>query len=94
MKPEVLWNTHKEAYVGMSMAIEHLRLISHWPGMTTDVQRIIKGCEVCQMAKTLSWLLPVGFNIYLQVHPGRDWELTYLGHYQILTGATYVYWCW
>ena len=55
------------AHAGINKTVSRLLLSWYWPGLTADVRRAIKSCEVCQCAKT-------GGN-----HPAKGRQRLYAG---------------
>lgn len=51
MRKDVIWSTHTLSHSGIMKSLRRLQLMWYWPGMTSDVRRLIKSCEVCQQAK-------------------------------------------
>lgn len=47
----VFRQTHTVAHSGMKRTLSRLKLNWYWPGMTVDVRRTVRGCEVYQTAK-------------------------------------------
>ena len=70
-RSEVIWTTHRQAHVGMSKTIKKLQLVWYWPGMTADVRRLLKTCEVCQLAKHGGLETTQGRR---RLHAGRPWQ--------------------
>ena len=52
MRKDIIWATHKLSHAGFMKTLKRLRLIWFWPGMTSDIRRLVKSCEVCQTAKS------------------------------------------
>ena len=52
MKKDVVWETHRLSHAGIMKTLKRLRLMWYWPGMTSDIRRLVKSCEICQTAKT------------------------------------------
>ena len=71
MRQQVMWSTHTLAHTGVWRTLHRLRLTWYWPGITADVRRVVKSCEVCQIAKT-GGLNPSSSNGPLWV--GRPWQ--------------------
>ena len=46
----VIWDTHGLAHSGMNRTVARLQLAWYWPGMIAEVRRLLKPCEVCQVA--------------------------------------------
>ena len=51
MRKEIMWETHNLAHAGIMRSLRRLRLIWYWPGITSDVRRLVNSCEICQQAK-------------------------------------------
>ena len=71
MRGDLIWSTHSLSHSGIMRTLRRLRLSWYWPGMTSDIRRSIKTCEICQAAKYggLRNRLPQG---HLWV--GRPWQ--------------------
>ena len=52
LRNTVIWQTHRLAHAGINRTLNRVRLNWYWPGMTADIRRVIKTCEVCQTAKS------------------------------------------
>ena len=52
MRKEMMWSTHTLSHAGIMRTLRRLRLTWYWPGMTSDVRRLVKCCEICQRAKS------------------------------------------
>ena len=48
----VIWTTHRQAHSGISRTINRIKMTWYWPGMTADIRRVVRTCEICQMAKS------------------------------------------
>ena len=48
----VIWETHRLAHAGVHKTTKRVLLNWYWPGLSADIRRLIKTCEVCQVAKT------------------------------------------
>jgi len=71
MRKEIMWSTHTLSHSGITRTLRRLRLTWFWPGMTADVRRLVKSCEICQRAKT------GGLRPSSQTNPlwvGRPWQ--------------------
>ena len=51
MRGDLIWSTHSLSHSGIMRTLRRLRLSWYWPGMTSDIRRSIKTCEICQAAK-------------------------------------------
>ena len=67
----VIWDSHLQAHVGVHKTTERVRLTWYWPGMTADIRRAIKTCEICQVAKH-GGLHPAGGR--RRLFAGRPWQ--------------------
>ena len=52
IRQTVMWECHRAAHLGIMKTIRRLRNMWYWPGLTAHVRRVIRSCEVCQVAKT------------------------------------------
>ena len=48
----MVWETHRLSHAGIMKTLKRLRLMWYWPGMISDMRRLVKSCEICQTAKT------------------------------------------
>jgi len=48
---EVIMNLHNEAHLAANKVLAALRLQWYWPGMTSEVRRLVGQCRDCQQAK-------------------------------------------
>ena len=71
IRKTVIWETHGLAHAGMNRTMARVQLNWYWPGMVADVRRILKTCEVCQVAKP-GGNKPPGSRQRLYV--GRPWQ--------------------
>ena len=67
----VLWETHRMVHAGIHRTLGRLQLTWYWPGMTADVRRTIRTCEVCQVAKQ-GGCHPPGSR--QRLYAGRPWQ--------------------
>ena len=67
----VMWETHRMAHAGINKTVSRLLLSWYWPGLTADVRRAIKSCEVCQCAKTRGNHPAKGRQ---RLYAGRPWQ--------------------
>ena len=51
LRKTVIWQAHTLAHSGMNRTLSRIQLAWYWPGMTAEVRRVVKNCEVCQAAK-------------------------------------------
>ena len=51
MRSTHIWETHRQVHSGIGRTISKLQLHWYWPGMTADVRRAVKTCEICQLGK-------------------------------------------
>ena len=66
-----LWDTHRLAHSGINRTLARLQLSWYWPGMTAEVRRAIKTCEVCQVTKP-GGTHPAGSK--QRLFAGRPWQ--------------------
>ena len=52
IRETVMWECHRAAHLGIMKTIRRLRNVWYWPGVTAHVRRVVRSCEVCQVAKT------------------------------------------
>ena len=52
LRKEVMWATHVLSHAGIMKTLNRVRLTWYWPGMTSDIRRLVKTCEICQKAKS------------------------------------------
>ena len=71
IRKTVIWETHGLAHAGMNRTVARLQLTWYWPGMVADVRRILKTCEVCQVAKP-GGNKPPGSR--QRLYAGRPWQ--------------------
>ena len=71
LRNTVIWQTHKLAHAGINRTLNRIRLSWYWPGMTADIRRVIKTCEVCQTGK--SGGLHSNRHRH-RMHAGRPWQ--------------------
>ena len=55
----------------MSRTLSRIQLAWYWPGMTADVRRVVRSCEVCQAAKSGGNHQPGGRQ---RLFVGRPWQ--------------------
>ena len=70
-RTEVIWTTHKQVHQGISKTLKKLQLDWYWPGMTADIRRQLKTCEVCQVAKHGGLATTQGRR---RLFAGRPWQ--------------------
>ena len=46
----IIWETHKLAHSGIHRTVSRIQLVWYWPNMVAEVRRLLKSCEVCQLA--------------------------------------------
>ena len=66
-----IWQAHSMAHSGMSRTLSRIQLAWYWPGMTADVRRVVRSCEVCQAAKSGGNHQPGGRQ---RLFVGRPWQ--------------------
>ena len=71
LRKDLIWSTHTLSHSGRTKTLKRLRLTWYWPGMTADVRRLLRTCEICQRAKS-GGLLPSSRAGPLWV--GRPWQ--------------------
>ena len=71
-RKSVIWATHQQAHSGMSRTLSRLRLTWYWPGMAADVRKLVRTCEVCQVAKP-GGLQAAGSR--QRLYAGRPWQV-------------------
>ena len=52
LRDEVMWATHTFSHAGIGRSLRRIRLTWYWPGMASQIRRIVKSCEICQLAKS------------------------------------------
>jgi hypothetical protein len=71
MRKREVWASHTLSHAGIMRTLRRLRLTWYWPGMTSDVRRLVRSCEICQRAKS-GGLRPSSRQGPLWV--GRPWQ--------------------
>ena len=51
MRPLIIEKTHTQHHSGTMKTYNRIKLQWFWPGMTGDIRRLIKTCEISQAAK-------------------------------------------
>lgn len=51
MGAPLTWNIHRQAHDEITQTLGRMRLKWYWPGMTSEVRRLLLTCEVYQTAK-------------------------------------------
>ena len=67
----VIWQTHQMTHSGVGRTIGRLQLTWYWVGMTADIRRTIRTCEVCQKAKSGGTRSAGGQQ---RLYAGRPWQ--------------------
>ena len=52
LRAPTIWQAHSMAHSGSSRTLTRVQLAWYWPGMTAEVRRTVRSCEVCQAAKS------------------------------------------
>ncbi|XP_043661543.1 uncharacterized protein K02A2.6-like [Drosophila teissieri] len=55
LRSQLTWRAHHAmtaAHGGLHKSLAKLRQFYYWPGMSADVQELVKVCEVCKVSKT------------------------------------------
>ena len=71
IRESVIWDVHKQDHAGISRTTSRIKLKWFWPGMTNQVRRSIKTCEVCQLAKHSN---PQRRSTNRHLTAGRPWQ--------------------
>ena len=71
IRKTVIWETHGLAHAGMNRTVARLQLAWYWPGMVAEVRRLLRTCEVCQMAKPGGNKPPSSRQ---RLYAGRPWQ--------------------
>ena len=71
IRKTVIWETHGLTHAGMNRTMTRVQLNWGWPEMVADVRKMLKTCEVCQVAKPGGNKLP-GSRQRLYVR--RPWQ--------------------
>ena len=67
----LIWQTHQMSHSGVGRTIGRLQLTWYWVGLTADVRRVIRTCEVCQKAKSGGTQSVSGHQ---RLFAGRPWQ--------------------
>ena len=67
----IIWETHGLAHTGLNCTIAIVQLTWYWPEMVAKVWRILKRCEVCQVAKPEGNKPPGSRQ---RLYAGRPWQ--------------------
>ena len=51
MRKDMIWETHNLSHAGIAKTLTQVRLMWYWPGVISDIRRLVKSCEICQTAK-------------------------------------------
>lgn len=51
IRPKIMWDTNRMVHTGIGGTLKRQQLTWYWPGMTADIRRLVRACEVCQAAK-------------------------------------------
>ena len=71
LRKTVIWQAHNMAHSGINRTLGRIQLAWYWPGMTAEVRRVVKSCEVCQAAKG-GGTHPAGGQ--QRLFAGRPWQ--------------------
>ena len=71
LKKEVMWSTHRLSHAGFMRSQKRLMLTWYWPGITSDIRRLVNSCEVCQQAKSGGLTHPSSQG---SLWVGRPWQ--------------------
>lgn len=72
MRQREIWETHRLAHAGIGKTLSRVRLTWFWPGMTRDIRKRVKTCEICQAGKNSTAPTTTGTR---HMHSGRPWQL-------------------
>ena len=72
IRRNVVLEVHTQMHAGFMRTLNRVKLQWYWPGMTSDVRRVVYGCEVCQVAKQGGQTASTGRRRLLA---GRPWQL-------------------
>ena len=72
LRPVAIQKVHTQHHSGVNRTYKRLRMNWYWPGMTGDVRRLIKTCEICQAAKHSTQ--PRSLN-QQRLFAGRPWQV-------------------
>ena len=71
LRPLVIRETHLQAHSGVHRTYRKIRLTWYWPGMSADIRRAIRNCEICQVSK--HGQAPKSSN-QQHLYAGRPWQ--------------------
>ena len=71
IRKTVIWETHGLAHSIMNRTVARFQLACYWPGMVAEVRRLLRTCEVCQMAKPGGNKPPSSRQ---RLYAGRPWQ--------------------
>ena len=71
LRPLVIREAHLQAHSGVHRTYRKIRLTWYWPGMSADVRRAIRNCEICQVSK--HGQAPKSSN-QQHLYAGRPWQ--------------------
>lgn len=72
MRSLAIEKTHTQHHAGINKTYKRLRLQWYWPGMSGDVRRMVKTCEVCQAAKNSNHKTTENKQ---RLFAGRPWQV-------------------
>ena len=72
MRHKIVWDTHRLAHAGIMKTLARIRLDWYWPGMTTEIRRLLRTCEICQAAKHSNAPTTTGKR---RLFAGRPWQI-------------------
>ena len=71
LRPLVIREAHLQAHSGVHRTYRKIRLTWYWPGMSADIRRAIRNCEICQVSK--HGQAPKSSN-QQHLYAGRPWQ--------------------
>ena len=72
LRPVVIKDTHTQHHAGVNKTYRRILSNWYWPGMSSDIRRAIKQCEVCQMAKSSK---KTTSGNQKRLYSGRPWQV-------------------
>lgn len=67
----VIWETHRLTHSGIMRTARRVRMQWFWPGMMSEIRKLIRTCETCQLAKQST--VPKSGNRQ-RLYSGRPWQ--------------------
>ena len=49
-REQIMWITHNRAHAGVISTLRRLCWTWYWPGITSDVRRLVKSCQICKIS--------------------------------------------